>query len=324
MIAVFLIMAFTVPVLAIGQPDSISLDSVYVYRNCRETGDQLYICEYTIEYSSLPDESVTEAYILRLMDEDDDELDHTYPYSYYNKGYGQGVAALYFDADDAPEWEGVLTMELIGNPFADWEGGLPEDTVNSVNFDLWQDNELGVTQTLVGGRVIDMALTLETAWSKDMVTVNDEGAQVLTSYAAGYFINVIPNLYEIAPDIFAGGQGGWTGTMEPEIPEEVERTDYADELENNIIGTPFDLTPMADQWGVSRGALTAILYYGCVVGILVLVARRVGSYKPMMLLSIPFVIVGAFIGVPLIATILAGLAGLGMTAYTLFYKPSSA
>ena len=70
--------------------------------------------------------------------------------------------------------------------------------------------------------------------------------------------------------------------------------------------------------------MTAILYYGVVVAILIIIARRVGTYKPMMLLSIPFVFLGAFIGVPLIVTVLAGLVGLGVTGYVIFYKPSTA
>lgn len=320
----FLILSLVTPVLAIAQPDGIAIDAVYVYRNCRETGDQLYIVAYTINYTTLPDEGTSEAYLLRLLDAADDELAHTAPYAYYNKGYGQGVVALYFSAVDAPEWEGICTMELFGNPFLEWPGGVPSDSVASTDFDVWQDNELGVTQTIVGGRVIDLASNLETAWGKDMVTISDTGKQILTSYAAAYFVNAIPNIYEIAPDIFAEGQGGWSGVIPPEIPEEQDRTDYSDQLETNIIGTPFDLTAMANVFGVSRGPLSALLYYGIVVAVLIIIARRIGSYKPMMLLSIPFVIVGAFIGVPLIATILAGLVALGMTAYVIFYKPSSA
>jgi len=323
LVAVLATFMLITPVLAIAFPDDISIDSVFVYRNCREDGDQLYLVEYTIDYASLPDESVTEAYLLRLT-EGGDELAHTAPYSYYSKGYGQGVVALYFDADDAPDWEGVYVMELFGNPFADWEGNIPSETVISLDFDLWQDNELGTTQALVGGRVIDMALTLETAWGKDMVTVTDSGQQVLTTYAVAYFINVIPHIYEIAPDIFAAGQGGWSGVIEPEIPPAEAGTDYADELEANIIGTPLDMTPLANLLGVSRGVMTAILYYGVVVFVLIVIARAIGSYKPVMLIGGFLMIIGSFVGVPLIVAILGGLAGIFMIGFSIFYNPSPA
>ena len=323
-LGVLLCLTIVTPVLAaVDPPDDTEISGVWVYRNCREEGDQLYLVSYFLNYSTIPGETVTELFLCRLMD-GNETVEVVTPYSYYNSGYGHGVVAIYFDADDAPTWEDLYTMELLGNPFQEWTGGLPSDSVSSINFDAWEDNELGITQTMVGGRVIDMANDLETAWGKDMVTVSDTGKQILTTYAAAYFVNVIPHIYEIAPDIFAEGQGGWSGTFPPEIPGEQDRTDYADELETNIIGTPFDLTALATSWGISRGPLSAVLYYGCLVAILILIARRIGSYKPLMLLSIPFVIVGAFVGVPLIVTILAGLVALGMTAYVIFYKPSSA
>jgi len=322
-VACLFTLLYITPVLAIADPDAISINGVWVYRNCREEGDQLYIVDYTIDYTVNPDENVAEAYLCRLMDEDDDELRAVAPVAYYDDGYGDGVVSIYFEADDAPTWEEDYTMMLAGNPFLEWAGDPPSDEVTE--FDIWQDNEIGVTKLLVAARVIDLALGLETDWGEDMVSVTDEGDQVLTTYGLGYFLNVILYFSDIAPTIFPEGQGMQSGVITPELPEEdFTKTDYSDELETNIIGTPFDLSAMATTFGGSRGAWTAILYYGCVVGVLILIARRIGTYKPMMLLSIPFVILGAFIGVPLIATIVAGLMALGMTAYTIFYKPSTA
>ena len=45
---------------------------------------------------------------------------------------------------------------------------------------------------------------------------------------------------------------------------------------------------------------------------------------PMMLLSIPLVILGAYVGVPLIVTILAGLGAFFFTFYAILFKPSPA
>ena len=322
-IAILLALVITVPVLAIAQPDSMSIDGAYAYRNCRETGDMLLLIPYTIDYTTNPDENVSEAYLCRLMEEGS-ALQSVAPYAYYNAGYGQGVVALYFDADDAPEWEGVYTLELLGNPFQDWEGGVPTDTLSSGDFDVWQDNEIEVNQVVIAGRIISLASDLETAWSKDMVTVADDGSEVLTSYASGYFVQVVPYLSEIAPDVFAEGDTIYSTTMEPELPDRDTGTDYADSLVADIIGTPFDFTALATLMLVSRGALTALIYYGLLAFVAVLLARRLRTYKPMMLLSIPFVILGSFIGVPLIVTMLFGLAALGFTAYAIFYKPSTA
>ena len=323
--AVLLSLIWVTPVLAVELPDELSINGVWVYRNCKEAGDQLYLVDYTIDYSVTgePDESATANYWCRLRDGDDD-LAVTYPFAYNNDGYGRGVVALYFDAGDAPEWEGLFTMQLLGSPFQEWDGALPEDEMSSLDFDIWQDYEIGVTRVVVSGRILNLAETLETAWGEDMVTLTDGGEYILTNYAAAYFVNVVPYLYDIAPNIFAEGEGIWSGVLEPEIPPDTSGTDYADSLVADIIGTPLDVTPLADAFGVSRGSLTALLYYGVVALFLILVARGLGSTKPIMLLSIPAVVVGAFIGVPLIVTILIGLLAIGFIAYSIFYKPSNA
>ncbi len=321
MLACLLVAIFVSPILAIGNPDEISVNAVYVYRNCRETGDQLYIVDYSLNYTVAPNETITEAYLCRLM-EGAEELRATAPFAYYNNGYDDGVVAIYFDAAEAPAWQGSYNMTLIGNPLLDWPGDPPFDTVGE--FDVWQDNPMSVTKVIVAGRIIELAYALEASWGQDMVTTADTGKDVLTKYGAAYFINVIPYLFEIAPDIYAEGEGAASTVIRPEVPPDTSPTDYAEDLETNILGTPLDITPVADAFGVSRGGLTALLYYGVMAFALILIARSIGSYKPVMLFSIPLVVLGAFVGVPLIVTILAGLASLGLTSYVLFFKPSSA
>jgi hypothetical protein len=305
--------------LAITPPDDIDILGVWAYRNCRETGDQLYLVEYSINYTSLPSETVTEAYMVRLID-GNTTLKYLYPFSYYNKGYGKGVAAMYFSSGDPPDWDEPYLMELLGSPFADWSGALP--SVIYFPFDLWQDNEVAITQVVIASRIIWLANELESDWGKDMVTTSDTGKDTLTTYAAGYFMNVVPYLSDVAPSIYPEGQSLPSTIISPDIPPEEVRTDYADTLESSIEGTPLDLTPVATIFGVSRGSLTAILYYGMVLVVLILVARRIESYRPVMLLGGFLVIIGSFVGVPLMVAILGALMGFGMIGFTLFYKPS--
>jgi hypothetical protein len=326
LVAVIAVFAITAPVLAaIAQPDDLSIEGVWVYRNCREENDQLYLvlCDRDYSVTGEPSQGADETYMVRLLD-GDDTLDYTYPVAYHNDGYDMGVAALYFDASEAPDWEGVYTMELLGNPFQEFTGGVPSDTVTSPNFDIWQDSEMTTIQTMVEARIIWLANQLEDDWSEDMVSVSDTGEDVLTSYAAGYFVNVVPYFTDIAPNTYPADAYMPSETVEPDIPPDEAGTDYADALEDAIIGTPLDLTDLATDWGVSRGPLTAFIYYGVVAFGLIVLARRIGSYKPVMLLSVPCVIVGAFVGVPLEATILAGFISLGLVAYVIFYKPSTA
>ena len=323
LIAVLATFMFITPILAIDDPDDISVDAVWVYRNCRETGDQLYLIYYTIDYSVIgnPDETVTEAFLCRLLD-GTTELKAIAPFTYVNDGYGEGVVAIYFSTADAPLWEGAYTMELIGNPTLAWTGAPPSDTL--ATFNLWQNNSLSVSHVVVSSRIIGLAEDLETAWSVDMVQQDtNTGEYALTIYGEAYFSGVVPYLTDVAPYVFMSDQPG-SGIIQPEVPEIDTSTDYADLLETLVIDTPFDLTPLAVRFGVSRGALSAILYYGFLAVVVIIASRRIGSFKPLMLFSLPLVLLGAFLGVPLIVTILVGFLSLGMIAFTLFYKPSNA
>ena len=323
LVAVFATFALVTPVLAIADPESISIDAVYVYRNCREEGDQLYLVSYTIAYNVTPPETAYEAYMCRFMS-GGDAIKASSIYAYYNKGYGEGVVAFYFAAGDAPEWAGDYEIVLMGNPFLEWDADAPQDSMESADFAIWQDNPMATTKHVVSSRIFSMAEDLETAWGLDMVLeVTDEGKFVLTTYGIAYFSGVVPYLSEIAPYLYASGQMP-SEIIAPDIPGITDNTGYADYLESIIGGTIFDLTPVADIFGVSRGALSAVLYYGMLVIFVVLAGRRIGSYKPIMLFSLPLVILGAFVGVPLIVTILVGFLALGFTAYALFYKGSTA
>jgi hypothetical protein len=324
LLAIVATFALLTPVLAaISPPDDISIDAVYVYGNCRQEGDQLYLVQYTITYSSSPGVDSAEAFICRLMD-GTSTLQSTYPVAYHDDGYGEGVIALYFTAADAPTWEGSYTMELLGNPFEDWSGGIPEDTMLSTAFNLWQDSDITATKSLVAARIITMAFELDSSWGVDMVTTSDAGRNVLTSYAAGYFINVVPYISDIAPTVFAEGEGMPSETISPDIPSATSGTGYLDYLKHVTDGTPLDFTDLAADWGMSRGAVTAVFYYGILAICMILIARKLGSYKPVMAFSIPLVILGAFISGEPMVTILAGFMAIGMVAYIFLYKPSPA
>ena len=319
LLAIMAIFLFITPVLAIEQPDTLEINAVYVYQNCRETGDQMYIIDFTIEYTTPPAQNAYQAYMCRLR-EDTDVLVYERPYPFHENGYAQGVRGIYLSAEDAPDWEGSYNIQLIGNPFLDWTGGVPEDSVST--FDLWQDNEIAVTKVVLASRILTLAQALETDWGMDMVNVSDAGQLVLTSNGVAYFSAAIPYFTDVAPSSLPSGVIHGE-ILDPVIDDVDTSADYADSLEADIEDTLFDITPMADAFGVDRGPLTALLYYGVAVFALIVISRRIESTKPLMILAIPIVIGGAFVGVPLIATILVGFLALAYISYTIFYKPSS-
>jgi len=70
MLSIIGLLLITSPALAIAPPDSPTptIDSINAYEDCLETDDQLYVIEYTIYYAAPPTETVTEAFIFRLME----------------------------------------------------------------------------------------------------------------------------------------------------------------------------------------------------------------------------------------------------------------
>lgn len=315
LLAIVFLLSLSIPVLAIDVPDLIyQINQVYVYRNCLETGDQLYLIDYMITYTVNPAENITEAFLFRLMN-GAVELGSVAPYSYYNDGYDRGVASIYFSAADAPAWNGAYSMQLAGNPALVWNPATPSTSMSP--FGLWADNPIGTTQTLLASRVLWLADQMELAWSVDMIETLSSG-NALTTYGEAYFTNVIENLRLMAPLAFSGQ------SIQPEVETTAFTQDYANDLVTDIIGTPFDFTTLGTALGLSRGMVTAIIYYAIVILVLILVACRIQTYKPIMLLSVPFVIGGAFIGVPLVITIVVGFLALVMVGFALFYKGATA
>jgi len=322
MLAVGLVIGLAMPVFAIDDPEVLQVNAVWVYRNCMEDGDQLYLIDYTLDYDpdsdpltdDNPDENITEAYLVRLMN-GAAELGSTAPYAYYDEGYDRGLVALYFSAAEAPAWEGAYTMILVGNPTLAWGADPPETSVG--DFDLWQDWPISTTQEILASRILWLADQLELAWAVDMIETTASGSR-LTDYGESYFVNVIPDLRTMAPSAFVGQ------IIQPEVEKREFTEDYSDDLAASVVGTPLDLTPLADAFDLSREVVTTVIYYAAVVVFLALLVTKIKNYKPAILMTIPCIIGGAFVGVPLVITVLAGFFSLILIAYILFYQKSTA
>ena len=303
------------PALAIGAPDDLQINSVYVFRHCLETNDQLYLVEYYVHYGANPDENITEAYIGRLMD-GIDELGAVAPYAYFDEGYDKGIFAIYFSADDALAWEGAYTMKLMGNPTLDWAAAIPSTSV--AVFDSWSSST-GITDTQneLTARILYIADQLELAWGINMVDSTGTGSY-LSEYGEAYFTNAISNIQAMAPRAFAGS------TTQPEWDYKEATTGYADDRAGSVVDTPLDMTPVADWWDISRMWTSSLFFIMGSILILYSMLSPTGNYRPLVLLSTPLIIAGGYLGMlPLIATVLLGFAAFALTIFTLFYHQSS-
>lgn len=311
LLAILGILVFVMPVLAsIPQPTDLEIQEVVAYENAKDDGDQLYLITYYIDFETLPSENADDLFIFRLLDEDDVEVASVEPYPFNDRGYGLGVVAFYLEPDEVPTWESGVTIQLLGNPLTEWIGGLPTTSTDIIT---WETGTIDDVQNLISAKVLSLALELGQAWDVAMTTTT-QGVMALSDNGASYFLSIMPYLIEITP--FLLGQY----TFSPDYPDDKPSGNtYADQLLNAIDGTIFDLSGPANSLHVSRGTLTAALYYPFVVAFFILLAWKHRLNKGTTMLAWPFVILGAFIGVPLVVTILGGFICLVTTVWV-FYK----
>jgi len=252
-------------VLAIADPDTITIEDVRAYDSVLESGDLLVIVEYNLAYSSLPDEIISDAYLGRFL-RDTAELKSVEPFAFNDKGYGRGIFSLYWtaaekDTDsiefDNPNAEGYK-LNLQGKVGV-FGGSVPSITSPSISF---QDS----TQTaqLLFAHVESLARKFEndSGWNDnvdfDDLIENPGGVVQLTSEGIGsgeeYFSNAIPQLQSMIPTIFS------SGLSSPDFSEKQPDRALEDKVntfwDGNWVGDHFDF--QADLYGVPRRTLTAM------------------------------------------------------------------
>ena len=290
------------------QPTTLEIQEVTAYENYHEEDAQLYIVTYYISSNYTID--ADELFLFQLLDDEGDAVATKAPYPFHNDGYGLGVVAFYLDAGDAPTWGGKASVKLVGNPMVEWDGSIPNTTTDVITWNTGTNEEI---ERLVSSKVLALATNLEESWDVDMVTTNN-GVTTLTDNGSTYFINVIPYLQAESPAVF----GQYVFPPDYPIDEKPASDSYADWLTESIDDTVFDISPMARSWGISRGALTAVIYYGFVILLLVMFAAKRGLKKGLIIFFDVAVIIGAFIGVPLIVTVMWGFLCLITTSWVIY------
>lgn len=210
LIILALALSFVSPVLAIADPDTISIDSITVYRNVSANGDMLFFIEYYCHYATLPTETVTDAFKIELYDTDGTTpLGHTHPFAYYRKGYDRGYAAIYFTAAEVTAsltWGADYSVKMLGivPPFTT----APESDARDI--DTWSANTSSIeVHKEFAGKIINAAYVLSHSWNipsdQSLLTPTTDAYGVsygATYYAAGatlslygmaYFTHVVPD-----------------------------------------------------------------------------------------------------------------------------------
>lgn len=317
---VFITILPTSRVLAISAPTSLELNSIRAFQNTVESNDILFIARYDIDYGSIPTETVTQAFIFRLMD-GVIELGSVAPFAYINNGYDEGAIALYFSASQVDilgvTWEDSgYEVRLQGNPslFAS-----PPVVVNaSINW-----NSVLTTKSNLQELLNTIAIELEINW----IPYTDPDIELLTNAADGnvftqlgedYFGNVVPNVRVAAPELFIGR------TTLPIVTDRVFTLSYRDQLlqfwDTSSIGIA--LQGAANVFNTPRSLITTLGLIAFNVAIIMAMVKANPAAGQMAPLTTAIILpVGAYVGLTdmVFAALIAMFATFG-TVFIIFLR----
>lgn len=310
------LLLYAIPVLAIDDPDAMYINSVFAYRHVEELNDVAFLINIDTQYADLPDEIITQSFLVIVVDEDGNQVASAAPYTFVDSGYGLNCVWIRIDADESPEWLADYSVWLVGNPTLDWSGDVPKKTA-SVSRWMVSDS-IEQTSEFIASRVLYIADQLELEWSLDIIEEVATGGSALTTTGASYFMNVIPNLRTIAPGAFS------SGTIQPVYDDIEYNRDAADALIEEKEDTPLDLSELADTIGISEIALSSGLWFivslfimgGCV---------KFGLGKATIIIFDICLVAGTLLGMlDMVVYIALGVVCAILTPFILFYNKSSA
>jgi len=189
---------------AIALPTEHQILQVEAYRSVLELEDTLYLINYNLEYGASPTEPISDTYLFCLrVTATGALLGATTAYGYFDGGYDRGIATIYFNAADAPAWNGAYTLYFDGNPALEWGAGDDPPSTSSTSIDWFDEGSVADAQTRLTTRLRTIATLLETDWGPPTDLIEDSaGGKVLTATGEEYFTNSIINLRSMCPNLF--------------------------------------------------------------------------------------------------------------------------
>lgn len=219
-----LLMVLAVPavVLAIGNPDYVTVGDAYVFRNVSTTGDQLFFVRYDVSYNSVPSEDAEDTWEMALYNSTG-SLIATRSLNYYQ----HNIISIYLTEDDAVTWQGAHQVVIRGMPsvFGNLTEGINQRTRTLAPGDYYENDYLG-------GIMLTQAEILEDDWAITLLSSTDR----LNDTGKTFFLAAIPGLGDMAPEIF----DVITGSVDTDYTDynhtysETLKTNQGDKLEDAI------------------------------------------------------------------------------------------
>lgn len=297
----FLLLFTSGTVLAISNPDSISILSVRVFEGLWVEDDMLFVVEYDVEYTVDPTEDPDETFAVGVWNATLAKGPDR-PLNYYQ----HNIISVYLTPDQVTDFGYVLNdslkVRVFGNPsyFATLTEGVNMRTSTLTSSHWINGGTLALTRTHLGNWCITLAETLEASWGVTLLTSNDK----LNSVGKAKFNEAIPGLETICPDIFQVATAYPTVPAGPGDPvhEEELLTRMGARLEGSMRGLSTWILGSDTHYLLIAGICLGVVYF--------ILAGRIfiatGSVPGAIVVSMPFLIVGNLVGLlPLSFTFIA-------------------
>lgn len=304
------------PVLAIANPNSITLHTVKVFQNVFEASDILFVASYDVYYASEPTEEAEDAFSFNILTSGGSLLG-TRPLEYYQ----YNLTSIYYDATAATAltWGTEYTARVTGNPalFSTLTEGTNMASIILSDATNWIEGTESETEDLLYAHCIDIAEALEDDWSTTLI-VQSAAGKVLNTTGRTTFLDAIPALDVAVPALFQLAVGTFeierdTGTGAYDTTLSMSsKAGSAIASAFNGVGSYFGTT------GQTMGGLFITLIAMIVAGF---VFFYTGNTIAAMVLAVPMVVMGNWMGlVPLVITFIAAMVLVTYMAYHLYLR----
>ncbi len=205
-------------VLAIDDPDTLTIESIQIFRNYEETGDQVWVIEYKIEYETNPTEDPRAAFYVGIGD------GVSILFNTPVNSYGHSFASIYLDSNNALTWEGTYFIHVSGvlGVFPTLSIGVNQQLL-AVDSSDWDGSATSEdTRTALGQHILSVVEAIEintgVTYLTDLRKLNTAGSTLVranvykaTNYLTDIFTIVLDPFIEPSPTYFQNYQATLEG-----------------------------------------------------------------------------------------------------------------
>lgn len=229
LLVVIFSLLFTSPALAMDEPTDVDIYDVVIFEDLLADGDFLAIVPYMVSFNTTPDYAINKAFYFQIISPDGGTVNGTaLAYPKETKGYGYGIVSFYFES--GMTWGAAYKFRVAESPVYYPSPQYWDFAVGPANYSDETDQSAALK-----AKIIDEASTLGSIWDEELLTTNDLGLTILSTYGELYFINAVPGLQAICPTLFgveivspSYTKRSWTYTLADSMMNKYSGTIFAD------------------------------------------------------------------------------------------------